>query len=367
MLLEKIRARSFRNIENEEIVFSPGVNLLYGNNAEGKTNLLEAIYYFARGKSFRGVSDRELCSFGADFFEIEASFSSSGRRQSLLYRYTGKEKIKKRNGAPSDRAQDMIGHFRAVLFHPEHLLLVKGSPQLRRDFLNIAISQIDPVYIRYYTEYKKLLEERNSLLKFLQRGMFVEKEELEVYSLRLAASAAKIAGARKKYVRLLSPTAEEMMKEISSGREQLSLSYESETKAEEEEEGIRREYERLLLSDVSREVSVGYTLFGPHHDDIDIRLSGHTAKEFASQGQQRSVTLALKVAEGEISSRLTGEYPIFLFDDVMSELDEGRRRFILSSLDKRQIVITACDERDFSGCGAKVIRARGGRYEAVSE
>lgn len=366
MVLDRVRARSFRNIKEEEVFFSPGVNLLYGNNAEGKTNLLEAIYYFARGKSFRGGSDRELCSFGSDFFEIEASFQASGRKQSLFYRYTGKEKIKKRNGAPCDRAQDMIGHLRAVLFHPEHLLLVKGSPQLRRDFLNIAISQVNPLYIRYYTEYKRLLEERNSLLKFIQKGMYVEREEIEVYSLRLASVAAKITKIRQEYVDFLSPTAEEMMRELSCGKEILKLSYMSEGCSLSEEE-IRKKYEGLLLSDIQREAAVGYTLFGPHHDDLSIQLSHHAAREYASQGQQRSITLALKVSEGEVCRRLSGEYPIFLFDDVMSELDEGRRRFLLSSLKERQIIITACDERDLSECGARIIRTVGGRYEALSE
>lgn len=366
MVLKELRARSFRNIKEESVRFSPGVNLLFGNNAEGKTNLLEAVYYFARGKSFRGASDRELCSFGSDFFEIEAQFCAEGREQKLSYLYSQKEKIKKRNGAPVDRAQDMIGHLRAVLFHPEHLLLVKGSPQLRRDFLNIAISQIDPSYIRFYTEYKKLLEERNSLLKFQQRGMYTPREEMEVYSLRLAASAARIHRLRSEYISLLAPTAETMMKDISGGRELLFISYLTEVKGEDEED-IRRQYEALFLSDISREVSAGYTLFGPHHDDIEIHLSGHAAREYASQGQQRSITLAMKVAEGEVCRRLAGEYPIFLFDDVLSELDEVRRRFLLSSLGERQILITACDGRDFDLSGANLIRTEGGRYEAVSE
>ncbi len=366
MLLKEVRARSFRNIHDERVAFSPGVNLIYGNNAEGKTNLLEAIYYFARGKSFRGAHDGELCSFSTGFFEIEAKFDAAGREKSLLYRYCGKEKIKKKNGAPVDKAQDMIGELRAVLFHPEHLLLVKGSPQLRRDFINIAISQIDPSYIRYYAEYKRILEERNSLLKFRQKGLYVENEEMEVYSLRLAHLAALITKKRKEYVGLLSPTVTEMMKEISGGRESLLIEYLSEIKSE-DDEGMKKEYEDLLLKNVEREASLGYTLYGPHHDDLSLFLSGHAAREYASQGQQRSITLALKISEGEVCKRITGENPIFLFDDVMSELDEARRRFLLSSLGERQIIITACDERDFLGCGAALIRAEGGKYEALSE
>lgn len=365
MILRAIRVRGFRNIENERVELSPGVNLLYGKNAEGKTNLLEAIYYFARGKSFRGAKDAELCRFGDGFFEIEAAFLGGGREQSLLYKYTGKEKIRKKNGAPVDTAADMIGHLRAVLFHPEHLLLVKGSPALRREFLNVAIAQTEPSYLRIYGSYQKILEERNSLLKFMKGGFPAEEAELAVWSERLAAAAAEVAAARYRYVRLLAPFATEIQKEISEGRESLSLSYLSEV--DEEDIGkMKEKYRALLTSDLHREVAAGFTVFGPHHDDIGIVIGGHPAREFASQGQQRSVTLALKLAEGEVSRKMTGEYPIFLFDDVMSELDGGRRRFLLSSLRDRQIIVTACDERDFEGEEVRLIRTSGGRYEALS-
>ena len=365
MVLKELRARSFRNIKEESVRFSPGVNLLFGNNAEGKTNLLEAVYYFARGKSFRGAKDSELCRFGDGYFEISAEFSGGGREQSLLYRYTGREKIRRKNGAPVDTAADMIGHFRAVLFHPEHLLLVKGSPSLRREFLNVAISQVEPSYLAEYAGYQKILEERNSLLKFMKGGFPTEEAELSVWSERLAEAAARVTAARYRYVRHLSPFAEEILSEISEGRERLSLSYL--TEVEEEDIGkMKEKYYSLFTSDPRREVAAGFTVFGPHHDDIGIAIGGHPAREFASQGQQRSVTLALKLAEGEVSRKITGEYPTFLFDDVMSELDGGRRRFLLSSLRERQIVLTACDERDFEGESVRLIKTSGGRYEALS-
>ena len=365
MVLKKIRARSFRNIEDETVELIPGVNLLYGKNAEGKTNLLEAIYYFARGRSFRGAKDSELCRFGDGFYEIYAEFSGGGREQSLLYKYTGREKIRKKNGAPVDMAADMIGHLRAVLFHPEHLLLVKGSPSLRREFLNVAIAQTEPSYLREYASYQKILEERNSLLKFMKGGFPTEEAELLVWSERLAEAAARVTAARYRYLHHLSPFATDILSEISEGRERLSLSYL--TEVEEEDVGkMKEKYYSLFTSDLCREVAAGFSVFGPHHDDIGIEIGGHTAREFASQGQQRSVTLALKLAEGEVSRKMTGEYPIFLFDDVMSELDGARRRFLLSSLRERQIVVTACDERDFEGESVRLIKTAGGRYEALS-
>ena len=365
MQLKKIRARGFRNIEDGEVSFSPGVNLLYGRNAEGKTNLLEAIYYFARGKSFRGAKDSELCRFGGSFYEISAEFFGGGREQTLLYKYTPKEKIRRRNGAPVDHAADMIGHLRAVLFHPEHLLLVKGSPALRREFLNVAISQVEPSYLYEYAKYGKILEERNSLLKFMKGGFPAEEAELLVWSERLAEAAARVTAARYRYLRELSPFATELQKEISEGREALTLSYLSEVE-EEDINGMEQKYRSLFISDPRREIAAGFTVFGPHHDDIGISIGGHPAREFASQGQIRSVTLAMKLAEGEVARKMTGEYPLFLFDDVMSELDGGRRRFLLSSLGDRQIIVTACDERDFAGEDVRLIKTSGGRYEALS-
>ena len=365
MILHSLRAVGFRNIKNERVEFSPGVNLLYGNNAEGKTNLLEAVYYFARGKSFRGAHERELCGFQSPFYEIEADFTGGGRRQTLLYRYGGREKIRKRNGAPVDSAADMIGHFRAVLFHPEHLSLVKGSPALRREFLNIAISQVDPTYIPLYASYQRILDNRNSLLKMASRGLPIEHDEIAVWSERLAEYAAKIAYARYRYIERLAPYARSILSDISAGREQLDISYECEIQ-DETVPILSEMYAKLLLSDVRREIAAGFTVFGPHHDDIGILLGGHTAREFASQGQQRSITLAMKLSEGEVSNDMAGEYPVFLFDDVMSELDSGRRQYLLSALGGRQLIVTACDERDFTADSARMIRTSGGTYEALS-
>ena len=366
MEIKSLRAVSFRNIERETVHFSPGVNLLYGDNAEGKTNLLEAVYYFARGKSFRGATDRELCRFGDAGFEIEASFLGGGREQTLLYRSFGKDKVRKRNGAPVDTAGEMIGHLRAVLFHPEHLLLVKGSPEKRREFLNIAIAQNDPSYIPLYATYQKILENRNSLLKTAQKGGPLYEDELDIWSQKLAEAAALLAVKRYEYVRELAPAAADLLSEFSEGRERLSLSYLSEI-PEESVPILSERYVTLLRKDVRREVAAGFTVHGPHHDDLDIRIGDKTAREYASQGQQRSITLSLKLAEGEVSYRRFSEYPLFLFDDVLSELDPGRRRFLLSSLSSRQILITACDDRDFENSAARRIKTVGGSYEIVAE
>ena len=366
MEIESLRAVSFRNIECKTVHFSPGVNLIYGNNAEGKTNLLEAVYYFARGKSFRGATDRELCRFGDGGFEIEAAFLGGGRRQTLLYRSFGRDKVRKRNGAPVDTAGEMIGHFRAVLFHPEHLMLVKGSPEKRREFLNVAIAQTDPSYVTAYATYQRILDNRNSLLKMAQKGGPFYGDELDVFSQQLAEAAAHIVKKRIEYVEELAPAAENLLSEFSGGRERLSLAYKSEC-YEKSVPILSEKYCTLLRSDIRREVAAGFTVFGPHHDDLEILIGGHPAREYASQGQQRSITLSLKLGEGEVSHRRFSEYPVFLFDDVLSELDPRRRQFLLSSLGGRQILVTACDDRDFGDSEARRIKALGGSYEIVAE
>jgi DNA replication and repair protein RecF len=270
------------------------------------------------------------------------------------------------NGAPAESAAEMIGRFRAVLFHPEHLELVKGSPELRREFLNIAIAQNDASYLAVYAAYKKILDERNSCLKMMARGLPVSEDELYVWSIKLAEAAAVVAARRYEYIARLAPHAAGILSDISGGREALEISY----KCEIPEKSIpicSEMYAKLFTSDIRREVAAGFTVFGPHHDDIRLMLCGHPAREFASQGQQRSITLALKLAEGEVSREVGGEYPVFLFDDVMSELDTGRRQYLLSALGERQLIVTACDDRDFTVKNARLIKTNGGKYEAVSE
>ncbi len=366
MTVKKIRAVDFRNIERCEVSFSEGANLLIGNNAEGKTNLLEAIYYFARGKSFRGATDRELCRFGTKGYLIELDFSGGGREQTLTYRFYEGSKLKKRNGALMEKASEMLGHFRAVLFYPEHLQLVKGSPSLRREFLNIAISQIDPAYIPLYASYQKILDNRNALLKIAGKGGYFEEEEFFIWSERLSEAAADIARLRYEYVDKIKEEAKKILYELSGQKEELCLSYLCEIPYSSREE-MKEGYKKLFLSDRRREIAAGFTVFGPHHDDLSLIINGKGAREFASQGQQRSISLSLKLAEGEVSKKECGEYPVFLFDDVMSELDPSRRNFILSKLEGRQLILTACEDGGFRENGARVIKTEGGRYEDTHE
>ena len=363
MILKKFSARDFRNINKCEIEFSPGVNLLHGNNAEGKTNVIEGIYLFSRGKSFRAREDSELVGFGKEGFSLSIEYSDSFGDGRLEYSLFGRERQRKKNGYKIGRVAEMIGSFRSVLFQPDNLSLVKGGPEERRSFLDVAISQCEPSYIKYYSDYKKALTERSCILKFLQKGMPVDRLELDSWSSIMADYASYVYLMRIEYLKKISLEAEKIMKEISSDRESLSFEYHSDIQTESNNrEKIREEYKRILSSSLDREISAGVTLFGPHREDIKIYINGKEAKSFASQGQQRSVVLSMKLAEGAVIKEKFGEEPVYLFDDVLSELDEKRKKYLLSGSYGKQYIITSCDADECMGYADCIIDVRGGEY-----
>ena len=346
MILKRFKAENFRNIESADITFTPGVNLLYGNNAQGKTNAVEGIYVFARGKSFRAAEDKELVRFGADGFRIYVEYESKGEVGTLEYAFFGRERRRKKNGYKIDKIKEMLGSFKAVLFYPDDLLLVKASPEERRAFLNVAISQCYDVYISYYSNYKKALESRNCLLKLASKGSPVDDNELISWSYYMAEYASYIHLMRKEYTARLSRYANTIMKDISAGKEDVKISYKSDLDIDlSKRADIESEYKRIFTENLEREKIVGASLYGIHRDDLVIDLNGKSARHFASQGQQRSIVLAIKLAEGEVNRDICGEYPVFLFDDVLSELDEERRKYLIGGIGERQIIMTSC-ERD---------------------
>ncbi len=349
MKIVSLTAENYRNIEKQKIEFSDGVNLIIGKNAQGKTNVIEAIYTFARGKSFRGVADKKLIKFGCDYYFIEAVYEDKRRIQSLSYRYSEKGKVKKKNGIEEEKASDMLGNFRAVLFCPEHLMIVKGAPAERREFLNVGIAQNDIIYLKDYSLYGKILENRNALIKNAQKTSHFNENEIKVFSNQIAEWAAKIYIKRKEYIKRLDKYVNEVMKDISSGKESASLLYLSDIEADTYEEA-REKYRGVFSGSIRKEIAFGTTMFGPHRDDMEILINKISARTYASQGQQRSLSLALKIAEGEVSKEINGEYPVFLFDDVLSELDSDRQRYIMSNTGGKQIIISACEQNIYGYC-----------------
>lgn len=364
MKIKKIRVRNFRNIEECEIDFSDGVNLLYGNNAQGKTNIVEAIYLFSRGKSFRAREEKELIRFGEEGFYLYIDYESNIGRETLEYSLLNNERQRKKNGYKIKKIKEMIGSFKSVLFYPDDLGLVKDGPDKRREFLNIASSQCFPDYIKNYSDYKKALENRNCLLKMINKGFFVDRREIESWSESLAEYASYIYLSRIEFLKKLEVYAKRFIEEISSGKEKIEISLLSDIDFEEKDrEKVKEIYRSKFNENLDREIAAGVTLFGPHRDDVKIVINGNDSRLFASQGQQRSIVLSLKLAEGEVIREISGEYPVFLFDDVLSELDSERRKYILSGKDKKQIIITSCSRDESLGFTDREIDVNRGKFE----
>lgn len=385
MICKKIQIKNFRNVEACEVDFSPGVNLLYGNNAQGKTNLLEAIYFTALGKSFRPAKEAELIRHDCDAASVINTFEDSIREQSLSVQiFGGKAKrIMKHNGVKVDKLSEMMGVFRVVLFCPEHLSLIQGGPDLRRSYMNVALSQLRPAYLRSLQRYNHILKERNALLKTAvdQRAVFEATEPM--WSEQLAKEAAFLTLKRYEYIKAVNEQVklsfQAMMGKYEGGEEIPKLTYMptlgNEWMAREgfaesldgmtEEVALER-YRHLMSAHHDREIATGGTLYGIHRDDIKITLNGRPARLYASQGQQRSLALAMKLAEGWMSAReFGGEMPVFLFDDVLSELDTHRREYLVSEMVGRQVIMTACDPdaADFGTSRVRHIHVNHGTYE----
>ena len=343
MICKRVLYRNFRNIEQAELCPSPQVTVLHGDNGQGKTNALEGIYLFAQGRSFRTAKESELIRFGEQDASVTLFFADRNREMQMSIRWSAERKRRfcRVNGYPVTKMSELIGSFRAVLFAPQHLSLVRDGPNVRRTFLDVAISQLEPHYIVLLQRFNRILEQRNACIRKIRETGSQKPflETVEVLSEQLAEVSALICERRCRYVAQLEEQVRLFFGEMTGQREKPSL---RSVQNRSEEEFLSQ-----LTSHLDREVRYGATLFGAHKDDVSILLNDKEARAFASQGQQRSLALAMKLAEGEISKDASGEYPVFLFDDVLSELDEKRRSFLLSGMKDRQVIVTSCESFPF--------------------
>ena len=365
MKCKRIEISDFRNIEKASIDFCEGVNILCGQNAQGKTNLLEAVSFAALGKSFRTSHDEEMIRFGAERAEISLDFSDSVREQNITVRMmAGKRKHIEHNKIKVGRVSDIVGTFRTVLFCPEHLSLIKDGPGERRNYLDIAISQLYPLYLKSLQKYNQVLKQRNQLIRSAVEERKNFDSTIELWSYQLAHEAALISRYRHRYLKSAKEYIENCFYEMTGDKEKPEALYVGSSKQDSDEyEDIERTesvYRRLLMSYHDREIGAGSTLWGIHKDDIEIRINDKNARAFASQGQQRSLALALKLAEGEVCNKVCGEKPVFLLDDVFSELDPIRRAYLSSKMKERQVIITTCEP--FEIFDGKIIRVEDGKF-----
>ncbi len=372
MYAKKIKVRDFRNIEEAEVEFCEGVNILEGMNAEGKTNLLEAIFYTSVGRSFRGAHTTELIRFGQSRAEIKIDFHDQRRDQSInVTLFRDKQRKIEKNGMRMDKLSDIVGAFRAVLFCPEHLSMIKDGPAGRRTYMDMAISRMYPMYMHSLQRYAYILKQRNSLIKGAYNDRTTFDATVELWSEQLASEAAVIADMRLRFVRRVSVYVKDIFEEMTGEREIPAVIYKG-SSAQNEEEYLNREktkekYFELLMSNHDREISAGATLYGIHKDDIDITLNGKSSRLYASQGQQRSLALALKLSEGEICREEFGDDPVFLFDDVLSELDKTRRDYLTHKIYAKQVIITSCEtDLQMNTDSIGRIHVEGGKYYPLS-
>ncbi|MDD4085163.1 MAG: DNA replication/repair protein RecF [Acholeplasmataceae bacterium] len=354
MKIEQINLVNFRNYRDLKLNISGSVNVFYGNNAQGKTNLLESIFYAAFGLSHRTGNEEDLVGMGRAEMAAEVCFSNYAGEHSL--------KVKRRNNAEKNKKEVMLngnviksrehyGTFNVVMFSPEDLQLVKGEPALRRRFLDMEIAQTNRSYYANLVKYNRIVQQRNKLLKEARENGINEKL-IEVWDEELASGAAAIMVTRIRVLQKINELAGDVYKEIASRKEELVVNYELKTNSSAlilSEEKSREEWRNWYLESLKErraaDIARGSTGIGPHRDDLVLTVNEDNLKSFGSQGQQRSSALALKLAEMEYVKEETGEYPVLLLDDVMSELDSERRRQILHFIDGRvQTFITVNDK-----------------------
>ncbi len=345
MHVKKLTLSDFRNYASARVDFSEGTNIIYGDNAQGKTNLLEAVYLFSQGRSARAKFDREMIRFGADAATLMLEFEDSEREYKILIRLlkNGKKLIKI-NNVQVNRLSRLMSCFNAVMFSPEDLGLVKGAPGMRRKFLDSAISQLYPSYLSGLAEYHKILAQKNSLLKQMAKTGRTSDPTMEIWNEAMAKSGIGLMKARRSFTLKCGEFAAKVHKEISA--EELRLEYAPNSEAETAEEL----YE-IFCRGLEREVRMGAAQYGIQRDDIRVMIDGKNAAFYGSQGQQRTAVLSMKLAQADCIYEIRGEQPVMLLDDIMSELDKGRRAYLAERIRGKQVIITCTDREDVADTG----------------
>ncbi|MGM0471164.1 MAG: DNA replication/repair protein RecF [Bacillota bacterium] len=343
MYLTNLFLKNFRNYTELDLELNRNLNIFIGNNAQGKTNILEAIYLLSTGNSHRTNVTSEMIKWEEDGFYLQSNLAKNDQHFEIKFKFKGRSKEIKINDNQLQKLDDLLGYINAVIFSPEDLKLVKGSPSKRRKFINLEISQINSYYHHNLQEYRQILKQRNNLLKEIRDGQSAV-DMLEVWDPQLIELGSKIIAKRLKALEKLGILARLKHRKITDGLENLELTYDSSLKINKESEltEIKSAFRKKLEANQQLEIKRGVTKFGPHRDDILFWVNEVNIRKFGSQGQQRTAALALKLAELEFMKSEIGEYPILLLDDVFSELDNNRQSYLLQIIkNKIQTFITS--------------------------
>lgn len=370
--LAQLILRNFRNHEDLEIHLSEGLNIFFGENASGKTNILESIYLLSTVRSHRGARDKDMVRWNAPGYAVTGMVRRSGteRRVDLVYDVSSRRKSARVDSVAEPQVGQLLGHINSVVFSPEDMDLVNGAPTARRRYFDRQISQMDAGYYRYLVAYHRALSQRNALLK---AGPGAREDSLAVWDHQISEIGARIMQKRARVIEVLSSGTKGFSNVLSGGRENLNLMYSPSLPGvvwPQDTESIRDAITLVLQRRRREEINRRVTLVGPHRDDVLFNLDGVSAKAYASQGQRRTAVLSLKMAEVEFMESETGEAPILLLDDVASELDPKRRKFLVRAVEGRiQTIITTTNLTDIGPLtvNARLFRVSGGRVSHGEE
>ena len=351
MKVNKIKVLNYRNLKEVEIYPTDGMNVIYGENAQGKTNLIEAIWLFTGAKSFRNNKDSSFINFNCEKAKSEIEFEANGIENTAQMEFSQKRQVWL-NEKPLGNPSKLASVFNAIVFSPTDLGLVKDGPQVRRKFLDIAIGQLYPNYITVLSEYTRAVKQRNKVIKDIRYDGSISLM-LDIFEEEIATNGKKIIDYRKKYIEIIKEFVPKIYEGLSSGKEELSIEYACISKGEDLKERLRQSRKEDMLS--------GITSVGPHRDDIIFRLNGIDARSYGSQGQQRSIAISLKLSQAQVIKNITGEYPVCLLDDVMSELDPSRQSYILNHIRDWQCFLSCCDPSNIENLNVgKIFKVKNG-------
>ncbi|MEP0813266.1 MAG: DNA replication and repair protein RecF [bacterium] len=370
VLIERIRLRDYRNLAKVDITPAKGVNLVFGANAQGKTNFLDALHLATYLKSARAAREREVVREGAEIARCEVHLTrADGGLHRLVVAVSRGKKFVKLDGNPVTRFEDAIGILSAHFFFPGDLSLVKGDPALRRETLDLEVLKAVPSSVRIYSDYRRALLHRNALLRRIQSGDAKASAELAPWNERLIASGVEIVRMRRNLLARIVPHFLDHYSKISDNPEPVGLHYIatiSDGKSDARDR-LRKDFAEKLADGRAKETELGYTVAGPHRDELLFSLGRHTLRQFGSQGQQRSAVLALKIALCDVARELSGEDPVLCLDDALSELDDARKAHLLAALKHRtQAFITLASEKELGlvrGMAAAVWTVKNGNFD----
>lgn len=339
MYIKSISLNGYRNYINDTVYFDPGTNVLYGDNAQGKTNVLESIFMCATTKSHKGLRDKEIINFDRNDAHITLYLDKIGDEIKIdIHLYKDHSKTIAVNGSKIKKASELLGILNVVLFSPEDLRIIKDGPSERRRFADTELCQLDGVYLYNLTNYNKIVDQRNHLIKdsFFNKDLL---DTLDIYDAQLVSFGCQLIEKRDVFIDELNSIIGKIHEKLTNGKEQLEIHYEPDVET--------NEFEKILLENRERDIKYKTTGVGPHRDDFSFIVNGIDIRKYGSQGQQRTAALSLKLAEIEIVKKLTGQVPVLLLDDVLSELDNQRQNYLLSSIGDIQTIITCTGLDDF--------------------